>query len=83
MRIQVEIIAGAVCEDHIHLSVAIPPKISISNFMGYLSSTEIYKRAGRRIEKKRFKRYRFVSRPATVLAIPPCGASSNISPLEG
>lgn len=32
----VEIIAGAVCEDHVHLSVAIPPKISISNFMGYL-----------------------------------------------
>ena len=32
---KVEIIAGAVCEDHIHLSVAIPPKISISNFMGY------------------------------------------------
>ena len=27
----VEIIAGAVCEDHVHLSVAIPPKISISN----------------------------------------------------
>ena len=33
---EVEIIAGAVCEDHIHLSVAIPPKISISIFMGYL-----------------------------------------------
>ena len=32
----VEIIAGAVCIDHVHLSVAIPPKISISNFMGYL-----------------------------------------------
>ena len=32
----VEIIDGAVCEDHIHLSVAIPPKISISSFMGYL-----------------------------------------------
>ena len=32
----VEIIAGAVCEDHVHLSVAIPPKISISNFMGYI-----------------------------------------------
>lgn len=32
----VDIIAGAVCVDHIHLSVAIPPKISISNFMGYL-----------------------------------------------
>lgn len=32
----VEIIAGAVCRDHVHLSVAIPPKYSISNFMGYL-----------------------------------------------
>ena len=32
----VDIIAGAVCVGHIHLSVAIPPKISISNFMGYL-----------------------------------------------
>ena len=32
----VEIIDGAVCVDHIHLSVAIPPKISISSFMGYL-----------------------------------------------
>ena len=28
----VEIIAGAVCIDHVHLSVAIPPKLSISNF---------------------------------------------------
>ena len=32
----VEIIDGAVCEDHIYLSVAIPPKYSISKFMGYL-----------------------------------------------
>ena len=32
----VEIIAGAVCIDHVHLSVAIPPKLSVSNFMGYL-----------------------------------------------
>lgn len=31
----VEIIVGAVCEDHIHLSVAIPPRLSISDFMGY------------------------------------------------
>ncbi|MDL2301982.1 IS200/IS605 family transposase [Lachnospiraceae bacterium OttesenSCG-928-D06] len=29
-------VAGAVCVDHIHLSVAISPKISISSFMGYL-----------------------------------------------
>ena len=43
----VEIIAGAVCEDHVHLSVAIPPKISISDFMGYLkgkSTLMIYDR---------------------------------------
>lgn len=31
-----EIIAGAVCIDHVHLSIAIPPKLSVSNFMGYL-----------------------------------------------
>ena len=29
----VEIIAGAVCIDHVHLSVAIPPKMSVSDFM--------------------------------------------------
>ena len=43
----VDIIAGAVCEDHVHLSVAIPPKINISNFMGYLkgkSTLMIYDR---------------------------------------
>ena len=33
---KVEIINGAVCEDHIHLHVSVPPKISISEFMGYL-----------------------------------------------
>lgn len=30
----VEIIVGAVFKNHVHLSVAIPPKLSISNFMG-------------------------------------------------
>ncbi len=33
---KVEIIEGAVCMDHIHLCVSIPPKIAISDFMGYL-----------------------------------------------
>ena len=33
---KVDIIAGAVCIDYVYLSVAIPPKISISNFMGVL-----------------------------------------------
>ena len=31
---QVDIIAGAVCIDHVHLSVAIPPKLSVSQFIG-------------------------------------------------
>mgnify|MGYP000246547448 CR=1 FL=1 len=31
---KVDIIAGAVCKDHVHLSVAIPPKESISDFYG-------------------------------------------------
>lgn len=42
-----EIIAGAVCEDYIHLSIVIPPKIRISSFMGYLkgkSTLMIYDR---------------------------------------
>ena len=44
---QVDIIAGAVCIDHVHLSVAIPTKLSVSQFMGYLkgkSTLMIYDR---------------------------------------
>ena len=33
---EVEIVAGAVCVDHVHLCVSIPPKISISDFVGCL-----------------------------------------------
>ena len=29
-------IAGAVCADHVHLCVSIPPKLSVSDFVGYL-----------------------------------------------
>ena len=32
----VEIIEANACPDHIHMLVKIPPKISISSFMGYL-----------------------------------------------
>ena len=32
----VEIIEGEVCADHIHMLVSIPPKMSVSGFMGYL-----------------------------------------------
>lgn len=33
---KVEIIEGAVCSDHVHLCVSIPPKLSVSEFVGYL-----------------------------------------------
>ena len=33
---KVEIVEGAVCSDHVHLCVCIPPKMSVSQFMGYL-----------------------------------------------
>ena len=32
----VEIIEGHLMPDHVHMLVSIPPRISISNFMGYL-----------------------------------------------
>ena len=31
-----EIVEGIVCTDHRHLSLKIPPKISVAEFMGYL-----------------------------------------------
>ncbi|MBS4024532.1 MAG: IS200/IS605 family transposase [Clostridia bacterium] len=33
---EVEIVEGNVCVDHVHLCLKIPPKISVSEFMGYL-----------------------------------------------
>ncbi len=33
---KVHIVEGAVCADHVHLCVSIPPKLSISEFVGYL-----------------------------------------------
>ena len=32
----VKLVEGAVCADHVHLYVAIPPKLSVSEFVGYL-----------------------------------------------
>ena len=43
----VEIIEAEACSDHIHMLVSIPPKISVSSFMGYLkgkSSLMIFER---------------------------------------
>ena len=45
----VEIIEGEICPDHVHLMLSIPPKISISSFMGYLkgkSSLMIFQKFG-------------------------------------
>ena len=33
---KVEIIEANACKDHIHMLVSIPPKLSVSQFMGYL-----------------------------------------------
>ena len=44
-----EIIEGEVCPDHVHILVTIPPKKSVSVFMGYLkgkSATIIFQKWG-------------------------------------
>ena len=44
---EVNLIEGEVCIDHIHILVEIPPKLSVSGFMGYLkgkSSLMIYEK---------------------------------------
>ena len=46
---QVNIIEAEVCPDHIHMLVEIPPKMSVSSFMGFLkgkSSLLIHERHG-------------------------------------
>ena len=45
----VNIIEAEVCPDHVHMLVEIPPKMSVSSFMGYLkgkSATMIYEQFG-------------------------------------
>ena len=47
---EVNIITAEVCVDHVHMFVEIPPKISVSSFMGFLkgkSSVMIYERWGK------------------------------------
>ena len=33
---EVNLIEGEVCPDHVHILVEIPPKLSVSSFMGFL-----------------------------------------------
>ena len=45
----VKIVEAEVCPDHVHMLVEIPPKLSVSSFMGYLkgkSSTMLYEQFG-------------------------------------
>ena len=45
----VEIIEGEICPDHIYMLLSIPPKMSVSGFMGYLrgkSSLMIFQKWG-------------------------------------
>ena len=45
----VKIIEGEICLDHVHLLLSIPPKMSVSSFMGYLkgkSSLMIFQKYG-------------------------------------
>ena len=49
---QIQIIEGKVCIDHIHMYVAIPPKISVSEFMSYLKGKSTLMLFGRHPEFK-------------------------------
>lgn len=59
-RKEVTIIEAEVCPDHIHMLVEIPPKYSVSSFMGYLkgkSSLAIYERWGNMKYKYRNRQF--------------------------
>ena len=36
-----EIVEGYLKNDHVHMLVSIPPKISVSSFMGYLKGIKV------------------------------------------
>jgi len=57
----VEIVEAEACPDHIHLCVKIPPKLSVSGFMGYLkgkSSLMLYEQFGELKYKYRNREFR-------------------------
>jgi putative transposase len=68
----VEIVAGSVMPDHIHLVVAIPPKLAVSDFVGYLkgkSALQIFDRhpeLATRYDRTMWARGYFVSTIADV-----------------
>lgn len=57
---EIAILEAEVCPDHIHMLVEIPPKISVSSFMGYLkgkSSILIYNKWGNMKYKYRNRQF--------------------------
>lgn len=56
----VEIIEGHMMPDHVHLVLSIPPKISVSSFMGYLkgkSALTMFEKHDQAIDKLSVKEY--------------------------
>ena len=56
----VNIIEAEVCPDHVHMLVEIPPKLSVSEFMGYLkgkSSVLIYQKYSKLMYKYRHREF--------------------------
>ena len=56
----VQILEAEVCPDHVHMLVEIPPKMSVSSFMGYLkgkSSLMIYEKWGNAKYKYRNRQF--------------------------
>ena len=64
---RVEIITEAVCRDHVHLCVSIPPKLSVSEFMGYLKGKSAlmvydkYSEMGSKLDRHFWSRGYYVS----------------------
>ena len=44
---EAKLIEGTVCSDHVHLYIAIPPKLSVSKFMSYLKGIIHFVRSNR------------------------------------
>ena len=59
-RKEVNIVEAEVCPDHVYLLLEIPPKMSVSGFMGYLkgkSSLQIYEKWGNMRYKYRNRQF--------------------------
>lgn len=62
---EVEILEGHMMSDHVHLVLSIPPKISVSSFMGYLKG----KSALMMFERHANLKYKFGNRHFDIVKI--------------